>query len=154
MRKFICMFALLIGLVAMQSCKESFFGVTYSLDTTGDVTGDVQLNYPYGFVGVNGDAELNMRVSNDTVLVFGSVAEEDVVPLGAALESNDEQELVGATAVNGWFNDNFSVDVNDADATYYFHIVGRIRENLTGLTFSVDKEFTNRPPNTEVAVVD
>lgn len=148
MKKFIMMIALAFSMIAMQSCKDTQFGVTYSLTATGDAVGNVQFNVPVGHFAVNGDADLDVLVSNDTTpaVLFGAAEDDEVFALGEALESNETDVLAASTAVEGWLQENFSV--NDAGGDYYIHIVGFVRENLTGLTFSVDKVFSNRdnPP--------
>jgi len=155
MKKFILMIALAFSMIAMQSCKDAQFGVTYSLTTTGDAVGNVQFNFPVGHVALNGDADVDVLVTNDTTktTVFGSVQESDVLALSAALVSEDATVAAEANAVDAWLAQNFSVTTNDADGNYYVHIVGYVRETVTGLTFSIDRVFTNRV-NTEVAVAE
>jgi len=136
------MIALAFCMFAMQSCKEQF-GFTYSLTTTGDAVGNVQFNFPVGHVALNGDADVDVLVSNvaDST-VFGAVNEGEVLALGAALESEDAKVVAEATAVDAWLTQNFSATTAGGD--YYVHVVGYVRETVTGVTFSVDRVFTNR----------
>jgi len=143
MKKFILMCALAFSMIAMQSCKETQFGVDYSLNATGDAVGNVQFNFPVGHIALNGDADLDALITSDTtkLVVFGTPC-EDALVLGEAVASKDKEVAAAATAVDAWVAKNFSVTT--ADGNYYVLLAGYVRERVTGLTFEFKKEFTNR----------
>lgn len=151
MKKFFLMIALVFAAITMQSCKDTKFGVDYSVTVTGDADGDVQINVPVGVIGLDGVADVNVHLAND--YVFGAVQNPSDLVLGEAVNASDEKVAETARDVSRWVDNNITVklDTTKAKGSYYLLVDFRVRERVTGLAFSGKKEFTNRttPPNAE-----
>lgn len=152
MKKFIFMIALVFAAITMQSCKDTpQFGIDYSVTVTGDADGDVAIRVPVGTIGLNGTADVDVHLANN--YVFGEVENSTDLVLGEAVNANDEKVAETAKDVSKWVDDNITVelDTTKAQGSYYLLVDFRVRERVTGLTFSGKKEFTNRttPPNAE-----
>jgi len=126
----------MVATVLLSSCKEGQFGFVYSAAANGDAKGDVALTFPVGEFKVNGDAALSLVVSNDTTKILTSNA----ITLEQAFESSDPKIVKAATAIDEWVDANFNV----AGGDYYVHLLGYVKETLTGIEVRIDREFTNR----------
>lgn len=151
MKKIFLMIAMVLGMITMQSCKDTQFGVDYSVAVTGDADGGVLFNVPVGTIKLDGDAKVDINLGKTPALLNVQDTTTTVYVLADAVKSNDVKVAETANAVNEWFTNSFYVSGTTADASYYVHIVGFVRERVTGLTFAVDREFTNRktPPTAE-----
>lgn len=147
------MMALVIGMITMQSCKNTQFGIDYSLKATGDANGNVEFVFPKGDVVLDGTAKVAAGLHSEQTFAVAENAETYV--LGEAVAAEDVKLAETANAVERWFEENFyvkaSLDTTQAKGDYYVLIDGYARERVTGLTFTIHKEFTNRttPPNAE-----
>ena len=146
MKKFICLLAvalLMVGLTAgCTSCSNDVhFGIEYSLQSDGQANGNVALTFDGGSFDLNGEADYALNWSN-TILLANQV---DGIPLATALESKDMHTLEAATKVNEWLDN--SIKVTSAGGTYDIYVKGYVKETATGLTFAIDRHFTNIPPN-------
>lgn len=119
------------------SCKEKA-GIIYSVSANGDCKGQFELTFPDGNFKSDGTAALAFDWSNDTTKVL---AAPGLLSLDEALKSNNAKTLEAAQSIDSWL-DNFSATTADGD--YYVHLVGYVKETLTGITLSVDRTFTNR----------
>ena len=144
MKKFICLLAvalLMLGLTAgCTSCSNDVqFGIEYSLQSDGQANGNVSLTFDGGSFDLNGEADYALNWSN-TILLANQA---DGIPLAVALESKDMQTFEAATKVNEWLDN--SIKVTSAGGTYDIYVKGYVKETATGLTFAIDRHFTNIP---------
>ena len=117
--------SLLLGVCSCKSVKPEFH---FDLSITGDVH-----DAP---TSIDGDFAVN--VCNDNTII------EAVNLKNAPVKSIPEQEGVAA---NSWLDDYIKKNVLSyfsANTTYDVYVKGYVKETLTGLTFSVDKRFTNK----------
>lgn len=133
MKKFI-MFccALFFALAAFTSCKDVKPEFKFQLELTGDVADST--------TAIKGDFAVN--ATNEIIGDFNATY--------AITDANTEiysiAEPRGARA-NEWLENYVQENViNEFSATtdYYIVVKGYVHETITGLTFSVDKIFTNK----------
>ena len=118
--------SLLLGVCSCKSVKPEFH---FDLSITGDV-----YDAP---TSIDGDFAVN--VCNDNTII------EAINLKNAPVKSILEQEGVEA---NDWLDDYIKKNVLSyfsTNTTYDVYVKGYVKEMLTGLTFSVDKRFTNEP---------
>lgn len=156
MKKFIAfMFVAIATLMSISSCKEDKVGFTYNLTTTANTDGNVGVTFPVGSFTLDGTADLNLLVANDSTYV---PTNEVVYSLSqccadCTTECSDStytcervqipSEVVASAArVNSWLDGAF--DVTSAEGHYDVKVTGYVKENLTGFTFSIDKEWSNK----------
>ena len=125
--------AMFLALGAFTSCKDVKPGFKFQLELTGDVADST--------TAIKGDFAIN--VTNEAAQDFNAV-----YVLGAAADNAilSIAEPQGAQA-NEWLDNYIQENViNELTATteYYIAVKGYVHETLTGITFSVDKVFTNR----------
>lgn len=122
------------------SCSNGVqFGIEYSLQSDGMANGNVALTFDGGSFDLNGDASYALNWQNTIKL-------SDVMNapnLDTAKAAKDPTTAATAEKVDSWLEDNFRV--SSAGGTYDIYIKGYIKETATGLTFQVDKHFTNIP---------
>ena len=132
---------IVLSVVAMTvaSCTgDKTFGFEYALNSDGTTDGSVALVFPNGEFSIKGDAGYDFAWTNvDKELLFG-----EALSLEEAVEANDEKVAKAANEVNNWLES--AIHVTDAQGNYDVYVTGFVRETLTGLTFSVDKHFTNK----------
>lgn len=138
MRKII-VFLMAAMLMAFQSCKETQFGILYSISADGDAAGDVALTFPNGEFSSNGQAVIKFKWSNDTTTMLEAV---NAITLEEAYKSNDKKVVEAAQAADAWVDANFSA--TSLEGSYYVHIVGYVEETATQIKLSIDRVFTNR----------
>ena len=130
MKKFFsAIFAVISLLLGVCSCKSVKPEFNFDLYITGGVY-DAPTN-------IDGDFDVN--VCNDNTII------EAISLKNAPIKSILEQEGVAA---NGWLDDYIKKNVLSyfsANTTYDVYVNGYVKETLKGLTFSVDKRFTNKP---------
>lgn len=125
--------AMFLALGAFTSCKDVKPEFKFQLELTGDVADST--------TAIKGDFAIN--VTNEAAQDFNAV-----YVLGAAADNAilSIAEPQGAQA-NEWLDNYIQENViNEFTATteYYIAVKGYVHETLTGITFSVDKVFTNR----------
>lgn len=131
MKKFVLMIvATMLACLAVTSCKGVKPEFKFQLEFTGDVA-DVP-------TCIKGDFAVN--ATNEVVNDFAAcyVAED-----AAVLSIADPQGV----KANGWLDEYVQDNVISqltATTTYYIAVRGYVHETATGITFSVDKVFTNR----------
>ena len=134
MKKFITICCVLfLVLAAFTSCKDVKPEFKFQLELTGDVSDTT--------TAIKGDFAVN--VTNEIINDFNAT----YVLTDANTEILSIAEPKGAQA-NEWLENYVQENViNEFSATtdYYIAVKGYVHETLTGLTFSVDKVFTNRP---------
>lgn len=134
MKKFITICCVLfLMLSAFTSCKDVKPEFKFQLELTGDVADTT--------TAIKGDFAVN--VTNEIINDFNAT----YVLTDANTEILSIAEPKGAQA-NEWLENYVQENViNEFSATtdYYIAVKGYVHETLTGLTFSVDKVFTNRP---------
>ena len=134
MKKFITICCVLfLVLAAFTSCKDVKPEFKFQLELTGDVADAT--------TAIKGDFAVN--VTNEIINDFNAT----YVLTDANTEILSIAEPKGARA-NEWLENYVQENViNEFSATtdYYIAVKGYVHETLTGLTFSVDKVFTNRP---------
>ena len=134
MKKFITICCVLfLVLAAFTSCKDVKPEFKFQLELTGDVSDTT--------TAIKGDFAVN--VTNEIINDFNAT----YVLTDANTEILSIAEPKGVQA-NEWLENYVQENViNEFSATtdYYIAVKGYVHETLTGLTFSVDKVFTNRP---------
>ena len=134
MKKFITICCVLfLVLAAFTSCKDVKPEFKFQLELTGDVADST--------TAIKGDFAVN--VTNEIINDFNAT----YVLADANTEILSIAEPKGAQA-NEWLENYVQENViNEFSTTtdYYIAVKGYVHETLTGLTFSVDKVFTNRP---------
>ena len=134
MKKFITICCVLfLSLAAFTSCKDVKPEFKFQLELKGDVADAT--------TAIKGDFAVN--VTNEIINDFNAT----YVLTDANTEILSIAEPRGVQA-NEWLENYVQENViNEFSATtdYYIAVKGYVHETLTGLTFSVDKVFTNRP---------
>lgn len=130
MKKFLFLcFTLLIASMVMFSCKDVKPEFKFDLELTGDVAdAPTQIT-----------SDFNVAVTN---IQADSV--QKVIFLAAPCKAITEPE--GADALQ-WLDSYIQTNVISEmgpETVYYIHVVGMVHESVSGITFSVDKEFSNR----------
>lgn len=139
MKRLLSIFAIAITLVlsslAISSCKSTNYEPLYAVEVVGDADGNVNVTFPQGILNVDGTAGLNFNMANDTTVVNKA---KKVVSLEEALTMNDAEVVEAAEKVDEMFT------ATAASGTYAVTIKGYVKEPVTGITFSIDRTFTNR----------
>lgn len=132
MKRFIILLCVsLLTLGFLSSCKDVKPEFKFQLELSGDVSDSP--------TAVKGDFTIN--VTNEVVQNFN-----DAYILGASKDVVSITEPQGIQA-NEWLDKYIQENVINEfhDTTeYYIAVKGYVHETLTGITFSVDKVFTNR----------
>lgn len=152
MKKFIIiMVAALTMFATISSCScnnsDTPWGVEYALQSDGKTDANVTVQFFNANMSLNGDADYVFDWTNVPVLLHGSA-----VVLSDALTSNDAKTVQAAEYINGWLDEWFKVV--SFEGTYDIYIKGYVKETKTQITFSIDRHFTNIPPNAEDDLVD
>lgn len=145
MRKFFILFvAAFVLLACTTSCKDSEFSFEYSFTIDGHADGDVSVAFPGGGLDMKGGSELEFNYSSipTNAISYESMPLYTVQELKASNKQNYNEigELV---------EDNYEAQfkATSAGGTYYLHVVGVVRERLTGLEVEIDKILTNEEPD-------
>lgn len=132
MKRFIILLCVsLLTLGFLSSCKDVKPEFKFQLELSGDVSDSP--------TAIKGDFTIN--VTNEVVQNFN-----DAYILGASKDVVSITEPQGIQA-NEWLDKYIQENVINEfhDTTeYYIAVKGYVHETLTGITFSVDKVFTNR----------
>ena len=127
MRKILLFLVMALTLTAITSCKDVKPRFKFQLALNGEVADSV--------TAVQGDFDVN--VCNNAV-VFQTINDTTEVLSIASPEGND---------ANNWLDNYIQTNVISefANSTeYVINVNGYVYETLTGITFSVDKTFTNK----------
>lgn len=127
MRKILLFLVMALTLTAITSCKDVKPRFKFQLALNGEVADSV--------TAVQGDFDVNVC---NNVVVFQTINDTTEVLSIASPEGND---------ANNWLDNYIQTDVISefANSTeYVINVKGYVYETLTGITFSVDKTFTNK----------
>ena len=127
MRKILLFLVMALTLTAITSCKDVKPRFKFQLALNGQVADSV--------TAVQGDFDVNVC---NNVVVFQTINDTTEVLSIASPEGND---------ANNWLDNYIQTNVISefANSTeYVINVKGYVYETLTGITFSVDKTFTNK----------
>ena len=127
MRKILLFLVMTLTLTAITSCKDVKPRFKFQLALNGEVADSV--------TAVQGDFDVNVC---NNVVVFQTINDTTEVLSIASPEGND---------ANNWLDNYIQTNVISefANSTeYVINVNGYVYETLTGITFSVDKTFTNK----------
>lgn len=155
MKKFIIiMVAALAMLATFSACscsnRDTPWGVEYSLQSDGQTDANVAVQLFNANLYINGGADYVFDWTNVTTPAVLQTTK--AVVLDDALACSDIQTAQAAEYVNGWLDEWFKVV--SFEGTYDIYIKGYVKETKTQITFSIDRHFTNIPPNAEDDLVD
>lgn len=139
MKKLLFFFMLMLSMVMVTSCAGAKFGVQYAVVVAGDGDGNVDVTFPQGRFAMDGDAAVDLRVSNDSTVINQPVLTKEYV-----LTKGTAKEKKALELCNEFMSDNFNTAETEAGGTYDLLIKGYVRETLTGVGFEVEKHLTNR----------
>lgn len=127
MRKILLFLVIALTLTAITSCKDVKPRFKFQLALNGEVADSV--------TAVQGDFDVNVC---NNVVVFQTINDTTEVISIASPEGND---------ANNWLDNYIQTNIISefANSTeYVINVKGYVYETLTGITFSVDKTFTNK----------
>ena len=127
MKKILLFLVMALTLTAITSCKDVKPEFKFQLALDGDVADSVTAIH----------SDFNVNVCNNAV-VFQAMNEATEVLSIAAPEGND---------ANNWLDNYIQTNVIQEfpnSTEYVVNVKGYVHETLTGMTFSVDKTFTNK----------
>ena len=127
MKKILLFLVMALTLTAITSCKDVKPRFKFQLALNGEVADSV--------TAVQGDFDVNVC---NNVVVFQTINDTTEVLSIASPEGND---------ANNWLDNYIQTNVISefANSTeYVINVRGYVYETLTGITFSVDKTFTNK----------
>ena len=127
MRKILLFLVMTLTLTAITSCKDVKPRFKFQLALNGEVADSV--------TAVQGDFDINVC---NNVVVFQTINDTTEVLSIASPEGND---------ANNWLDNYIQTNIISefANSTeYVINVNGYVYETLTGITFSVDKTFTNK----------
>lgn len=127
MRKILLFLVMALTLTAITSCKDVKPRFKFQLALNGEVADSV--------TAVQGDFDVNVC---NNVVVFQTINDTTEVLSIASPEGND---------ANNWLDNYIQTNIISefANSTeYVINVKGYVYETLTGITFSVDKTFTNK----------
>lgn len=143
MKKFLCLMVAVLLVVGLStgctSCnKDVHFGIEYSLQSNGTANGDVEVTFEGGSFSIDGEANYAFSWQNTILLTKANNA----ISLEQALGAKDARTADAAKKVDDWLNS--SIQVVSAGGTYDIYIKGYVKETATGITFDIDRHFTNK----------
>ena len=127
MRKILLFLVMALTLTAITSCKDVKPRFKFQLALNGEVADSV--------TAVQGDFDVNVC---NNVVVFQTINDTTEVLSIASPEGND---------ANNWLDNYIQTNVIQEfpnSTEYVINVKGYVYETLTGITFSVDKTFTNK----------
>ena len=127
MRKILLFLVMALTLIAITSCKDVKPRFKFQLALNGEVADSV--------TAVQGDFDVNMC---NNVVVFQTINDTTEVLSIASPEGND---------ANNWLDNYIQTNVIQEfpnSTEYVINVNGYVYDTLTGITFSVDKTFTNK----------
>lgn len=155
MKKFILISVAALVMLATMSCtscgnSDAPWGVEYSLQSDGQTDDNVAAQFFNANLFLNGGADYVFEWTN--VIAPAVLQTTQAVVLNDALTCSDIKTAQAAEYVNDWLDEWFKVV--SFDGTYDIYIKGYVKETKTQITFSIDRHFTNIPPNADDATVD
>lgn len=146
MKKFIFIMVAILGVLATTSCSscsndDAPWGIEYSLESNGKTDGFVDMTFYNGLFNLTGDAGYTLLWNSSNKLLAADNAKD----LSTSLICGDKDTMMAAAYIDTWFNSAFNI--KDYGGTYDIYIKGYVKETKTQITFSIDKHFTNIPPN-------
>lgn len=145
MKKFLILFVAAFALLACAtSCKDSAFSFEYSFTIDGHANGDVSVMFPGGDLDMKGGSELEFNYSSAPAdaIFYKSMPSYTTQELKDSNKQNYNK--VGKLVENNY---EAQFKATSAGGTYYLHVVGVVRERLTGLEVKIDKVLTNEEPD-------
>lgn len=127
MKKILLFLVMALTLTAITSCKDVKPRFKFQLALNGEVADSV--------TAVQGDFDVNVC---NNVVVFQTINDTTEVLSIASPEGNN---------ANNWLDNYIQTNIISefANSTeYVINVKGYVYETLTGITFSVDKTFTNK----------
>ena len=127
MRKILLFLVMALTLTAITSCKDVKPRFKFQLALNGEVADSV--------TAVQGDFDVNVC---NNVVVFQTINDTTEVLSIASPEGND---------ANNWLDNYIQTNVIQEfpnSTEYVINVKGYVHETLTGMTFSVNKTFTNK----------
>lgn len=127
MRKILLFLVMALTLTAITSCKDVKPRFKFQLALNGEVADSV--------TAVQGDFDVNVC---NNVVVFQTINDTTEVLSIASPEGND---------ANNWLDNYIQTNVIQEfpnSTEYVVNVKGYVHDTLTGMTFSVDKTFTNK----------
>lgn len=128
-------------LIGVSSCKDDPISFQYEFNITGHATGNVDVVFPGGSFVMDGNTELAFSYAS-AVIPFAEY-QFTSVPVSELRTTEGKEWSELADAVLKDYSNAFAA--NSASGTYYLHIIGSIREQVTGLEFEIDRVLTNEP---------
>lgn len=155
MKKFILIAVAALAMLATMGCtscsnSDAPWGVEYSLQSDGQTDANVAVQFFNANLSLNGGADYVFNWTN--VNAPAVLQTTQAVVLNDALTCSDIKTAQAAEYVNGWLDDWFKV--LSFEGIYDIYIKGYVKETKTQITFSVDRHFTNIPPNADDVTVD
>lgn len=141
MKKFLILFVAAFAMLACAtSCQDSAFSFEYSFTVDGHANGDVSVMFPGGDLDMKGGSELEFNYSSAPAdaIFYKSMP-------SYTLQELQESDRANYVKVAGLVEDNYDAQfkATSAGGTYYLHVVGVVRERLTGVEVKIDKVLTN-----------
>jgi len=141
MKKFLILFVAAFAMLACAtSCQDSAFSFEYSFTIDGHANGDVSVMFPGGDLDMKGGSELEFNYSSAPAdaIFYKSMP-------SYTLQELQESDRANYVKVAGLVEDNYDAQfkATSAGGTYYLHVVGVVRERLTGVEVKIDKVLTN-----------
>lgn len=141
MKKLLILFVATFALLACAtSCKDDALSFEYFFAIDGHANGDVSVMFPGGSFDMKGDSELEFNYSSaPTDAIFYEFMPSYTI---RELKESDKQSYnkVGKLVENNY---EAQFKATSAGGIYYLHVVGVVRERLTGLEVKIDKILTN-----------
>ena len=131
MKRFLSVLAIMFATVFMfSSCDKDSVGLLYNVKVEGTANGVVSYTVPTVEGTFTANGELSFKCSNDTTLVKG------VLPLGAALEDDNNDVVLAAQMADAWVNSAFKFD-----GDYHVKVTGYVKVAGTGIVLEINEEF-------------
>ena len=140
MKKFIIAFILGLFTVGLSSCSCSNenepFGIEYNLTSDGMTDGHVTVVIPTGEFMLHGNADYQLVCTNVDTLYT-----DNTKLLKESIVKGDNETVKAASYVDNWLDK--SIYISDYSGSYDVYVKGFVKETKTGITFSIDRHFTN-----------
>ena len=146
MKKFLILFVAAFALLACAtSCKDGAFSFEYSFTIDGHANGDVSVMFPGGDLDMKGGSELEFNYSSAPAdaIFYKSMPSYTIQEL-----KDPDKHSYSYNKIGKLVEDNYEAQfkATSAGGTYYLHVVGVVRERLTGVEVKIDKVLTNEEP--------
>lgn len=134
---FVALVAFVTATLFSGCTSENAFSFEYNFNISGHAVGDVDVTFPGGKLALEGETGLAFTYGKEPMRsqLFTETTLEE-------LYNSDQRTLNRmADVVSSNYDEAFTATT--ASGTYYFHIVGSVREQLTGVEVKIDKILTN-----------